>query len=83
MRKLAEVFRWLILAGCFLVWVFAILALVISSGSPHFEGSGWSQKRIKEYEHTVHIMILLFYLLPVLFFSDVIGLWLLRRVKAT
>jgi len=78
-RKMAEVLLWLIFTASFFAWVCDFLALVISSGSPHFEGSGWAQARIDNYEHTVHIATVLFYTLPILFFMSVLGLYILQR----
>ena len=84
MRKVAERLLLLLLTACLFGWVFDFLALVISSGSPHLEGSGWKQARIDDYERSVHIATSLFYTLPLLFFSGVAGLWFLRRtVKIT
>ena len=73
MRKLTEVVLFLILAACIFAWAAVYLGLAISSGSPHFAESGWSQAKIENYTHAVHILTLWFYILPVLFFSDIMG----------
>jgi len=82
-KTLVKLLLWLLMATCVLGWGVTFMALAVSSGSPHFAGSGWSQARIDEYTHQIHVATVLLFVLPAVLFVIGLSLFLLRdRDKA-
>ena len=81
-REFARVIASLLLVVCAVAWLLDFVALAVSSGGPNYTMSGLSAPEIASRTHSYHVAVLWSYIMPGLFFADLVALWLLRKRKA-
>jgi len=74
---------WFLLTVTFIAWLLVPLGLAVSSGTPHYAGSGWSQARAEAQTHFVYCLTLLFCFLPSAFFAEMFAFGRLNKKRCT